>query len=110
MFSKRSYARIRMAVCPRALSVGSAILFVFLGLVYSTTAAPLAIQHVVDFNGDGRTDISVVRNVNGSIVWFNYDGVSIPPAGITYNYFGLAATDFLTPADYDGDGKTDIAV
>ena len=67
-------------------------------------------QHVLDFNGDGITDISVVRNINGSIVWFTYDGVSAPPAGITYNYFGLVTTDFLTPANFDNDTKTDIAI
>lgn len=72
--------------------------------------APVNTQHVTDFNGDGKTDFSVARNQGGTIVWYNYDGISVPPAGITYAFFGAAATDFLVPADYDGDNKSDVAV
>jgi len=74
------------------------------------SGGPINTQHVTDFNGDGKTDFSVVRNEGGTIVWYNYDGVSTPPAGITYAYFGAAATDFLVPEDYDGDNKTDVAI
>jgi len=62
-------------------------------------------QKVADFDGDGRTDLSVFRNGT----WFiNPSGANNPNSfyGVP---FGLA-TDKLTPADYDGDGKTDIAV
>lgn len=75
-----------------------------------TTGALPQQQHVVDFNGDGRTDFSVARNVTNNIVWYNYDGVTPLPGGFSYQYFGLPASDYLVPEDYDGDNKTDIAV
>ena len=56
-----------------------------------------------DFDGDGRSDISVFRPSDG--VWYlNRSG-----SGPTAAQFGLS-TDKITPADFDGDGKTDIAV
>ncbi len=56
-----------------------------------------------DFDGDGRTDISIFRPGTGTW-WINQstDGLFAVP-------FGLAG-DTLTPADYDGDGKSDISV
>jgi uncharacterized delta-60 repeat protein len=56
-----------------------------------------------DFDGDGRSDVSVFRPSNGA--WY----LNRSTAGFTGIGFGLG-TDKLAPADYDGDGKTDIAV
>jgi Fungalysin metallopeptidase (M36)/FG-GAP-like repeat len=56
-----------------------------------------------DFDGDGRTDVSVFRPSEGN--WY----LNRSTAGFTAATFGLG-TDKLVPADYDGDGKTDIAV
>ncbi len=71
------------------------------------TAAPAA---AVDFNGDGRTDFSVVRNTGGGptgqITWFT----SLNGSGTTSGTAWGIASDFFVPVDYDGDGKTDIAV
>lgn len=57
-----------------------------------------------DFDGDGRTDISVYRPDTGT--WYYLGSL-----GPTYYavQFGEAA-DVLAPGDYDGDGKTDFAV
>jgi hypothetical protein len=55
-----------------------------------------------DFDGDGRSDVTVYRNGT----WFilrSSDG------GVTSVGWGIAQ-DIPVPADYDGDGKTDIAV
>ena len=59
---------------------------------------------VFDFNGDGKTDYSALQNVNGSMIWFNHTG-----ANYTVDNFGFY-TDVSVPADYDGDGKWDLAV
>jgi len=56
-----------------------------------------------DFDGDGRSDISVFRPSEG--VWYENRSA----AGFTALNWGLAG-DQLTPGDFDGDGKSDIAV
>lgn len=75
------------------------------GAVVTPTDAPL------DFNGDGKTDWVVVRNVGGGppgqLRWFwNINGSAAPTAASDW---GLSS-DALTSADYDGDQKDDIAV
>ncbi len=54
-----------------------------------------------DFDGDGKSDVSVFRSGN----WFLQQSTN----GFASVSFGIS-TDKLVPADYDGDGKTDIAV
>lgn len=65
-------------------------------------------QHVVDFNGDGKTDYAVIRNTGGGptgqTTWFINNGTT--SSGFAWGI----ANDFFVPEDYDGDGKTDIAV
>ncbi len=58
---------------------------------------------VLDFDGDGKSDIGVFRPSEG--VWCLQKSTT----GFSALQFGLA-NDKLVPADYDGDGKTDIAV
>lgn len=64
----------------------------------------------VDMDGDGRTDFVVVRNTgggpNGQVEWFTKFSGS---AGARSDSWGLAS-DFFLPGDFDGDGKSDIAV
>jgi subtilisin-like proprotein convertase family protein len=75
-----------------------------------TTSAVAPTQHVIDYNGDGKSDYSVVRNTGGGsggqVTWFN----SINGTGVTAAYAWGISTDFFTPCDFDGDAKTDIAV
>lgn len=56
-----------------------------------------------DFDGDGKTDISVFRPDSG--VWY----INRSSQGFLALNWGIS-TDTLVPADYSGDGKTDIAV
>jgi hypothetical protein len=57
-----------------------------------------------DYDGDSRADLSVFRPSNAT--WYIHPSNSGNFYGVQ---FGLA-TDKLVPADYDSDGKTDIAV
>lgn len=57
-----------------------------------------------DFDGDGRTDISVFRPATGN--WYVLPSGG---SGYTATNWGLG-TDRLVPADFDGDGRTDHAV
>lgn len=76
------------------------------GQILSTTSdAP------VDFNGDGRTDFSVVRNTTAlggtQARWYNV--LNNAAATESQIDFGVISDSF-TPGDYDGDGKDDLAV
>lgn len=61
---------------------------------------------VLDFDGDGKTDYSVVQNSNGTMLWHNYRSTG----GYNATSFGLFNEDLLVPEDYDGDNVTDFAV
>ena len=56
-----------------------------------------------DFDGDGKSDVSVFRPTGG--FWYLLNSAS----GFTGAQFG-DTNDKIVPADYDGDGKTDLAV
>lgn len=56
-----------------------------------------------DFDGDGRTDVSVFRPSDGN--WYILGSTD----GFFARSWGLA-TDVTTPADFDRDGKADIVV
>jgi FG-GAP repeat len=67
-----------------------------------TTVAP-SDNVRADFDGDGRTDLSVFRPGDSS--WYAQRSTD----GFFARQFG-APTDIPAPADYDGDNKTDTAV
>ncbi|CAN5554604.1 hypothetical protein BH10ACI3_BH10ACI3_00490 [soil metagenome] len=95
------YARwyITDAGAANGFSVSQAAKFTVFGEASAPTRAKF-----VDFDGDGRTDISVFRPDDNS--WYVLRSSS---NSLSVQQFG-SSTDTLAPADYDGDGKTDIAV
>jgi hypothetical protein len=58
-----------------------------------------------DYDGDGKADYAVTRNVSGNRVWMVRGSLG---SNIIANW-GLAG-DSNAQGDYDGDGKTDFAV
>src|SRR4029453_13418776 len=59
-----------------------------------------------DFDGDGRSDITVFRPSNGN--WYVLHSSSNFTTSSSY-VWGVS-TDIVVPDDYDGDGRTDIAI
>jgi hypothetical protein len=72
---------------------------------FSYTAAPAAPTTFPrsDFNGDGKSDLSVFRPSTGQWYIRQSGGADI------IRPFGIS-TDVIAPGDYDGDNKTDVAV
>lgn len=72
----------------------------------------LGIPRPVDYDGDGRMDLSILRFPNvtppgvAQITYWNQTSSS----GVQVTNWGNANTDFPAPGDYDGDGKGDLAV
>lgn len=66
--------------------------------LYQTRNTPL------DFDNDGIAELGVFRPSNGGWYFYNISG------NFSFStQFGIS-TDKIVPADYDGDGKTDVAV
>ncbi|PYS98924.1 MAG: hypothetical protein DMF63_12660 [Acidobacteria bacterium] len=63
----------------------------------------LRASSLADFDGDGRSDISVFRPSDRT--WY----LDRSTAGFSSTQFGIS-TDRIAPADFDGDGKTDISI
>jgi hypothetical protein len=66
-------------------------------------ACPFAASPRADFDGDGKTDLSVFRPGEGN--WY----LDRSTAGFAVHNWG-ASGDILVPGDFDGDGKADTAV
>jgi uncharacterized delta-60 repeat protein len=77
------------------------------GLARINAIAPNPNLPEYDFNGDGKSDISVFRPSTGT--WYIARPTGVPSQNFDAVQFGNAG-DKLVPADYDGDGRADVAV
>jgi hypothetical protein len=76
----------------------------YLKLLYNLTESqPETRKSLFDFDGDGKTDVSIFRPSNGEW-WYSRSS----DGGNAAFQFGNSA-DKLVPADFTGDGKTDVA-
>lgn len=91
------------------LSLFIAISFVFVAISNISASGQQPKDAFVDFNGDGKTDYSILRSTGFGtpMRWWNLESDT---GNVTTLELGLRAIDQPVPADYDGDGKDDIAV
>ena len=82
---------------------GIAVSQAFRFTVFGEAAVARRADHA-DFDGDGRTDLSVFRPSEGN--WYIQQSSNGAFSAIN---FGIA-TDTLASDDFDGDGKSDVAV
>lgn len=79
-------------------------------VVTSPSAGCPTAKRPFDFDGDGKTDATVIRNTgggaNGQISWFSRNSTN---GNLVGTVFGIAS-DQIVSGDFDGDGKTDITV
>jgi hypothetical protein len=67
-----------------------------------------------DFDGDGATDVAVTRLVNGEMFWHILKSGFNTNPNATFTEYAVAqhgaGSDAPVTEDFDGDGKTDVAV
>ncbi len=84
--------------------------FKLVGIAGGAAVAPRS--RALDFNGDNRTDYAVARSTSSATqsTWFIQTNGG-PIIGAEWGRgVGFTGGDKATPADFDGDGKTDVAV
>ncbi len=86
-----------------ATITGWKLTFVGNDYVCEVTTTPTAVESRADFDGDGKTDLSVFRPSEGN--WY----LNQSQVGFGVVNWGVSS-DVLTPGDFNGDGKTDLAV
>jgi uncharacterized delta-60 repeat protein len=86
--------------------------YVPFGMRYGDQADQTDDLYPGDFDGDGRADFRVQRRLDTSVLTSSTPAIfyTLTAAGqFSYDYFGHAS-DRTIPGDYDGDGKTDMAI
>lgn len=77
------------------------------------TGGAAVVKSPLDYNGDGKTDYTVVRNTgggpSGQVTWYTCYNGTAEPGCWQFQQWGLAS-DFFVAGDFDGDGKDDLTV
>jgi hypothetical protein len=99
---------------PGATANAQSIFYILKSLDNSVQSTPWGISNDLvvpgDYDGDQKTDIAVVREgptPESSLVWYI---LKSSDNRLLAHAFGATGTDQLAQNDYDGDGKTDVAV
>jgi hypothetical protein len=82
------------------------------GNVFGTGSGDVFVNNIGDFDGDGRADqvLLQVDQENGGVTWLIVQSGTNTLRIESWGQFSPFGTDAVTAADYDGDGKVDIAV
>ena len=80
-------------------------------ITHGSGAGDIFLNNTYDFDGDGRGDPLLLKlNASSVANWSIYQTGTNTVRNIDWGNFTVALNDTLAPADYDGDGKQDIAV
>ncbi|HEX8251274.1 MAG TPA: CHRD domain-containing protein [Pyrinomonadaceae bacterium] len=72
---------------------------------------PGIVNNLGDFDGDGRADrVAWNLDENDVITWFILQSETNSIRTLNWGQFAPTGSDAFVPADYDGDGKLDVAV
>ena len=63
-----------------------------------------------DYDGDDKTDVAIVRPGAAATDGLDWAILRSDGGGYMFTTFGLSGDDYTAQGDYDGDGKTDVAV
>lgn len=69
-------------------------------------------NQVIDINGDGRPEIVIVDNINGCLLYFEFNGDPRERSSWRHHYITegeLPGAYDVAVADFDGDGTLDVA-
>ncbi|MBS1792535.1 MAG: VCBS repeat-containing protein [Acidobacteria bacterium] len=91
------------------------LLSIFVCLIITLAANVARAGKPLDFDGDGKSDFAVSRyRTVGADTLLDWYAAGSRDNALIYAQFGIGFNgqtgDLLVPADYDGDGKTDVAV
>ena len=78
-----------------------------IGAFEVSSTGPGGALNLLDFNGDRRADLAVARPTNNSVFTVFIQRTDGSASAVQ---FGVVGDDTFTPGDYDGDGRTDLAV
>ena len=79
------------------------------GILLPVGSGPVSVV-VADFNGDGKADLAIANNASNNVTVLLGDGNGNFVAAAGSPFFAGTGPAALAIADFNGDGKTDLAV